>query len=104
MKKREEKRRAAKERKMTNPEHVREIGKQSFRKRKAENPEHMREIQKRTKRKQRAKNPEHTCSKQRNKNAKARQTVANLHATAPPAEMVFQNVQNPSKPQKMKTM
>ena len=116
---REEKRRAAKKRKMANPEHVREIGKQSvkkrkeqnpeqikeinkksFRKRKAENPEHIREIQKQTKRKQGAKNPEHTCSKQTNKNATTRKTVANLHATAPPAEMLFQNVQNPSKPQK----
>ena len=57
-------------------------------------------MEKKTRRKQRAKFLEHTCSKQRNKDTKARQTVSNLHATAPPAEMLFQNVQNPSKPQK----
>ena len=81
-------------RKEENPEHIRKICKKSFRKRKTENPEHIREIQKQGKRKQRTKNPEHMCSRQANKNAKVRKTVANLHATAPPAEMLFQDVQN----------
>ena len=44
-----------KKRKMVNPEHVREIGKQSVKKRKEQNPEHIKEINKKSfrKRKQR---------------------------------------------------
>lgn len=52
---REKNNRAATKRKLTNPEHIREIKKQPKRKRRAENPEHFREIDKRSKYKNKAK-------------------------------------------------
>ena len=45
-------------RKITNPEHVREIDKKSKRKQKAENPDHIKEIAKKSSRRQKVKNPE----------------------------------------------
>ena len=48
---------------MTDPEHVREIGKQSFTKRKEENPEHIKEISEKSFRKWKAENPEHIRDK-----------------------------------------
>ena len=40
------------------------------------------------------------AAEETNKNVKVRKTVANLHATAPPTEIPFQNMQNPSQPQR----
>ena len=92
---RDKKNRAAKKRRVTNAEQVKEIEKRSKRKQKAKNPEHIREIDKQSFRKRKAKNPGYT--KEMKRSVKVRKTDINLvHSTASRTEIQVQKASLPT--------